>query len=252
LNDAERMLNKVAVVTGAGSGIGRAIAAAFLNEGAKVVLFGRTRAPLDEFAETAPARVLVVEGDVTKTDDLEQLARTAVRRFARVDVLVPAAGMARYVPFVESSRSQIAEQFEVNFTGAAETVRVFLPSFTPQAVVLFIGDAHGQAGHQGLGIYHAGKAALASLARTLTVELAPRGIRVNCLSPGPVDTALWTKLGLPESKAKKLVAGLCERTLDGNFVSAAAVAETAVFLASDAASHIRGQEIVCDGGFTIR
>lgn len=245
------MLNKVAVVTGAGSGIGRAIATRYLSEGAKVVVFGRARAPLEEIEAAAPARVLVVEGDVRNTADLEQLARATTRRFARVDVLVPAAGCARYSPIAESSIAHLAEQFDVNVTGASETVRVFLSELATQSSIIFITDALNRLGQPGLGAYLASKAAVASLARTLAVELAPRGIRVNCLAAGPVDTALWAKLGLAPAKAQKLTAELVKRTFDGKFVSVESVAESAVFLASDAASSIRGQEIVCDGGMTI-
>ena len=247
----ERLLNKVAVITGAGSGIGRAIAVRFLNEGAKVAIFGRRRAPLDEVAELAPARVLAVEGDVTRSADLEQLVKTTNRRFGHVDVLVPAAGMARLVPPAECSPADIAEQFAVNFTGAIETVRLFIPSLASPAAVLFVTGSLATSGQPGLGLYNASKSALAAFAQSLAVELAPRKVRVNCLSPGPVDTPFWGKLALSTAKLKELSEELARRSLTRTLGNADDVAEAAVFLASDAAKSICGQEIICDGGYSV-
>ena len=123
----QTLLNKVAVITGGGSGIGRATAELFLNEGAKVVLFARNAAPLDEVAALAPARVLTVTGDVTVGEDLARLATATARRFGQIDLLVPAAGIARLAPLVHANESQIDVQLQVNFLGALNTVRTFVP-----------------------------------------------------------------------------------------------------------------------------
>lgn len=246
-----KLLNKIAVVTGAGSGIGRAVAERLLAEGAKLAVFGRSRGPLDDLAETAPARVLVVEGDATVAADRERLAAITVRRFGGVDVLVPAAGIARVVPFAECTEDVVEEQWRVNFAGAMQTVRVFLPHLSEGAAVLFVGGFVSRTAASGLSVFAATKAALAALARTLAVELAPRGIRVNCLSPGPTETPLWEKAGLGGAELKSLKKRLSGRVARGGFGSPDEVAEAAVFLVSDAARNIVGQEVVVDGGYTV-
>ena len=248
---AERLLNKVAVVTGAGSGIGRAIAEQFLNEGAKIAVFSRTRSQLEEIEELAPARVLVVDGDVTNSADLEQLAAATARRFGNVDVLVPNAGIARVVPFAECTQERIQEQFDVNFTGAFQTVRTFLPHLNRNSSVLFITTFLTQVGFPGLSIYNASKAALKSLTQTLALELADQKIRVNCIAPGPIATPLWGKVGLSENVLKQTAETINQKLIPGKFGQPEDIAEAAVFLASDASHNIFGQEIVVDGGYTI-
>jgi len=248
---AEKLLNKVAVITGAGSGIGRAIAECFLAEGAKVVLFSRNSLPLEEVAAEAPARALVVGGDVTRRDDLMRLRTEAVKRFGHVDILVPNAGLARSVAFAETSLETVEEQFAVNFQGALWTAHEFLPHMAANSSILFITACSTQLGLPGFGVYNASKAALQALARTLAVELAPRSIRVNCIAPGPTTTPLWEKVGLPKKALKEMTSQIKQRLIAGKFGRPEDIAETALFLASDNAQNIHGQEVVVDGGYTI-
>lgn len=248
---AERLLNKVAVITGAGSGIGRAIAEQFLNEGAKVAVFARTRSQLEEIEELAPARVLVVDGDVTNSVDIEQLVAATTRRFGNVDVLIPNAGIARVVPFADCTHEVVQEQFDVNFSGALQTLRAFLPYLNRNSSVLFITTFLTQVGFPGLSIYNASKAALKSLAQTLALELADQQIRVNCIAPGPIATPLWGKVGLPEDVLQQTAEAINQKLIPGKFGKPEDIAEAAVFLASDASQNIFGQEIVIDGGYTV-
>ncbi len=235
---AERLLNKVAVITGAGGGIGRAIAEQFLGEGAKVVLFGRRDETLEEIAQTAPARALSVVGDVTVAGDLAQLVGAMRRRFGEIDVLLPCAGVARALALEACTEQAVAEQFAVNVIGALQTVRFCLPLLGEGATVLFLTAHLPQINLPGLSIHNAGKAALTSLTQSLAVELAPRGIRVNSIAPGPIDTPLWADADLPADVLHELSKRL-GRPED--------VAETAVFLASEAAQNISGQEFVVSG-----
>jgi NAD(P)-dependent dehydrogenase (short-subunit alcohol dehydrogenase family) len=226
---AQRLLNKVAVVTGASGAWGPAIVQKFLGEGAKVVVFGRNRGPLDELAAITPARVLVVEGDVTQADDLEDLVDTTVRRFGTVDVLVPAAAIWRQAALEKCTPEFVSEIFAVNLQGALQTVRVFERHVNSGASIVFVTTSAGPTSIAGLGPFGASKAALTSLARTLAVELSPRGIRVNCIAPA---------IQLPEraeSRPAKLTSKRAEQ-----------VAEAALFLASDGAAGISGQELVVD------
>ena len=247
----EKMLNKVAVVTGAGSGIGRVIAERFLAEGAKVVLFSRQRLPLEEVAATATARALVIEGDVTRRDDLARLADETVKRFGHVDVLVPNAGIARSVPFAETTPEIVDEHFAVNFQGALWTVHAFLPHLRAGSSLLFITACSTQGGLRGFSVYNASKAALQALAQSLAVEFASRSIRVNCIAPGPIATPLWEKTGLPKKALREITAQMRQRLIPEKFGRPEDIAETALFLASDDARNIHGQEVVVDGGYTI-
>jgi len=248
---ADRLFNKVAVITGASSGIGRSIAEYYLNEGAKVVAFSRRSEPLEELETRFPARTLIVDGDVTNSADLSRLVQTTQRRFGRVDILVPNAGIARVIPFEESSREAVNETFDVNFHGAMQTVRTFLPHLNEGSAVIFITTFLTQVGFPGLAAYSASKAALKSLSQTLAAELGPRGIRVNSIAPGPIATPLWDNTGLNDEQLGIVAENITSRLISRAFGKPENIAEVAVFLASDAAQNIYGQEIVVDGGYTV-
>jgi NAD(P)-dependent dehydrogenase (short-subunit alcohol dehydrogenase family) len=243
---AQRLLNKVAVVTGAGGGIGRAIAERFLNEGAKVVVFGRSRGPLEETASVAPARVLVVEGDVTDVAILRNASAMTARRFGPVDIVVANAGFARFAPLVDCETESARDQFETNVLGALGTVQAFAGSLNSGASVLFLTASPSLTTVPGLGIHAATKAALRALVQSLSIELAPRGVRVNCIAPGPTRTALWRPLEKLSAARKTSHSKQADRLPFAEFAKSQDIAEAAVFLSSEAAGHIRGQEFVID------
>lgn len=246
-----RLEGRIAVVTGASSGIGRAIAERFLAEGARVVVFARREAALREIAARHPDRVLVVPGDVTRPEDLARLAAETVAGFGGVDVVVSNAGIAKVVPFADSTPEAIDEQFRVNLTGAVETVRQMLPHIRQGGTVLFLTTFLTQVGFPGLANYSASKAALKSFAQTLALELAPRGIRVNSTAPGPIETPIWSGIGLPPEALANVARQVTARLMPGRFGTPEDIAATAAFLASDEARNIYGQEIVLDGGYTV-
>lgn len=248
---ADLLINKVAVITGASSGIGRSIAEQYLNEGAKVVVFARRNELLEELEAIAPARTLVVDGDVTSELDLQRLAEATRRRFGRVDILVPNAGIARVIPFKDSTREAINETFDVNFHGAFQTVREFLPDLNQGSSVIFITTYLTQVGFPGVAAYSATKAALKSLTQTLAAELGPQGVRVNAIAPGPTATPIWKSVGMDEEELKSVEASVASRLISQKFGKPEAIADVAVFLASDAARNICGQEIVADDGYTL-
>lgn len=242
---------KVAVITGASSGIGRSIADKFLAEGAKIVVFARNAAALAEIKAGHEDNVLVVTGDVTNPEDLARLVTEATKRFGGVDIVVPNAGIAKVVPFADSDAAAIDHQFSVNFTGAVQTVRGFLPHIRKGGSVLFVTTFLTQVGFPGLAIYSASKAALKSFSQTLAAELAPQGIRVNSVAPGPIGTPIWGTIGLPADVLQAVATQVTARLFPGAFGQPGDIAETAAFLCSDAAKNIYGQEIVVDGGYTV-
>lgn len=242
---------KVAVVTGASTGLGRAIAEKFLGSGYRLVVMARSEQALLELKKQSPENVLVVAGDVTKAADLDRLVAEAVRSYKNVDVIIPNAGGAKVVPFEDSDPAAIAEQFNLNFVAATETVRKFLPHINANGSVLFITTFLTTVGFPGLAIYNSSKAALKSFAQTLAIELAPRNIRVNCLAPGPISTPLWSKVGLSEDVLAAVAKNVNARLMPGAFGEPNDIAETAFFLTSPGAKNIYGQEIVVDGGYTV-
>lgn len=242
---------KIAVVTGASSGIGLAIVERYVAEGAKVVAFARHLEGLAAVDTANPGKVFPVAGDVTCQDDLEQLVQSTLESVGPPDILVPNAGIARVVGFADSTPQAFAEQFNVNLFGAAETARLFLPHLRQGSSIQFITTFLTQVGFPGLAVYSASKAALKSLSQTLAAELAPRGIRVNSIAPGPIATPLWGTVGLDPETLGTVAKQITARLLPGSFGQPGDIADASVFLASDRARNIYGQEIVVDGGYTV-
>jgi NAD(P)-dependent dehydrogenase (short-subunit alcohol dehydrogenase family) len=214
---AEQLLNKVAVVTGAGGAMGGAIVERLVAEGAKVVVFGPNRGRLEELAGLAPARIVVVEGDVTRAADLASLAQTTVRRFGGVDILVCAAGEFRQASVVETTPELLSQLLAVNLLGPLETLRGFARHLNAAASIVFLTAAPEHATRGGCGAFSASKAALASLAQTAAVELAARKVRVNCVAPRPFETQA---------------------------APSAAIADATLFFASSASAGVTGQQLV--------
>lgn len=224
---AQRLLNKVAVVTGASGRLGRAVVQKFVSEGAKLVLFARNRGRLDELAELAPARIVVVQGDVTRAADLELLRETTLRRMGAVDILVPVAERFQPAGLAESTPDFVNDVFAVNFHGALQTVRALERHLNSPASIVLATTSLTEEPRAGLGAYAASKAALAALARSLAAELAPRRIRVNCVAPTWREPTTDTK---PSGAQKS--------------GPAADAAQTVLFLASDESAGLTGQQLV--------
>lgn len=248
---SRKLEGKVTVVTGASSGIGKSIVEKYVEEGARVVAFARNEAALKALEASHPTQIKAVAGDVTHGADLQRLVDASVQAYGGVDILVPNAGIARVLPFAGSDAAAFNTQFSVNFFAAAETARLFLPHLRKGGSIQFITTFLTHIGFPGLAIYSASKAALKSLAQTLAAELAPQGIRVNSIAPGPIGTPLWGSVGLPAEVLAVVADKITSRLLPGGFGQPEDIAELSVFLASDSAKNIYGQDFVVDGGYTI-
>ncbi len=245
-----KLEHKVAVITGGNSGIGLSIAREFVNQGADVVIFGRSEASLERATHEIGNGTLAVRGDVTSLTDLDRLFESTVEKFGKIDVLVVNAGVVRPTPIDQIDEDNFDYHANINFKGAFFTVQRALPHLNDGASLILNSSIANAVGMPGMSVYGATKAAVRSLARTLTAELAPRGIRVNTLSPGAIETPLWGRTGLSDSELKELSAGIGAQVPLGRFGSSEEMAKAALFLASEDSSYVAGAELVADGGMT--
>lgn len=248
----DRLKNKVAVVTGGNSGIGLSTAKAFVDEGARVVIFGRDQQRLDNAAETLGRHVLAIQGDVTREADLDRLYQATVKRFGRIDVLFANAGVAELLPIADASEEHFDRVFDTNVLGTLKTVQRAADSLSDNASIILTTSALDTLGIPGMSVYAASKAAVRSLVRTLSAELIDRGIRVNAVSPGPVATQILNRCDQLRGQAPKLEADMATQVPLQRMGEPCEIASAVVFLAADESSYVIGSEIVVDGGTTQR
>ncbi|HEV7978934.1 SDR family NAD(P)-dependent oxidoreductase [Amycolatopsis sp.] len=244
-----QMNGKTAVVTGASSGIGRAIAQRFADDGARVYLTGRRLAELESAAKEIGPNAVAVQADVSKVEDLDRLF-DVIRADGRVlDTVVANAGLGALSRLEDATEEQFAHTFNVNVLGTLMTVQKALPLLAPTATVILLSSSTTSLGSEGMGLYAASKAAIRSLGRTFAAELAPRGVRVNVITPGPVETpgiaGLAANLGQDTEQFHKLLASELPLKRMGRPEEIAAMA---AFLASEESSFATGAEFSVDGG----
>lgn len=242
-------MSRFAVVTGASSGIGLAVTRQLLERGARVLAMSRQVGPLAELAEAFDGQLSWVAGDVTRAEDLARLARHA-KDLGPVDFVVPNAGIAQLADGLETSAFE--RQWAVNGAGALNTLACLREHLADSASVVFIGTFLAGVTFPGLAAYIASKTALIAHARTLAVELAPFGIRVNTVSPGPTATPIWSTLGLADEQLGEVANVVNERLLGGQFLQPDAVAEVILFQLGRGARSVYGQDWVVDSGYTLR
>lgn len=246
----QRFLDRVAVVTGASSGIGFATARALVREGAHVYLFARTEAGLSAARTELGARATAVQGDVSCAADLERLYAQVALEHGRVDVLFANAGIAEFRALEEADEQHYQRVFDANVRGAFYTVQKALPLLKPGAAIVLNTSVANSVGVPRTAIYAASKAAVRSFARTMAKELCERGIRINAVSPGPTESAIHAKYaqGMSEQALAEMGALTMSRLALGRMGKAEEVAAAVLFLASDEASFVLGQELAVDGG----
>ncbi|WP_298535244.1 SDR family oxidoreductase [uncultured Algibacter sp.] len=245
-----KLKNKVAVITGANSGIGLATAKLYLKEGAKVVLSGRRQEALDDVAKDLTGDFITVLADAGKAEDNKRLIETAKNHFGNIDILFLNAGIAPPIPTTEITESHYNDIFDINVKGPILAIKEALPVMNDGGFILFTTSIVSQKGFDGFGVYSASKGALRSYARVLTSEVKSRGIRVNSIAPGPIETPIYGKMGLPQDVLDGMGTEFASHVPLGRFGTSEEIANTALFLASDDASFINGIEIEVDGGLS--
>ncbi len=247
-----RLNGKVAVITGGNSGIGLASAREFVANGAKVVIFGRSRQTLDQASASLGSCCLAVQGDVRKLPDLARLFEETEQRFGKIDVLMANAGIAKFTPLADMPETLFDELTGIHFKGTFFTVQKALPILRDGASVILVSamDADKQ-GRIGTSVYTAAKAAIRALARSMSAELLERRIRVNVLSPGMTDTPIITREGGPPGTTPEQLAVAITKTIPlRRRGRPEEMAKAALFLASEDSSYCLGMELLIDGGAT--
>lgn len=245
-----KLEGKVAVITGGNSGIGLATAQEFVTEGGKVVIFGRNQQTLDESAQRLNGSSLAVQGDVSNLADLDRLFAETESSFGKIDILFVNAGVAQFAPVDAVSESFFDGLMNVNVKGAYFTVQKALPYLNDNASIILTTSVANQLGMVGGSVYSATKAAVRSLARSLSAELNSRGIRVNAVSPGPIETPIFGRMGMSEEEIKGFGQAMIEQVPMRRLGDAEEIAKAVTFLASADSSYMMGAELVVDGGMS--
>jgi NAD(P)-dependent dehydrogenase (short-subunit alcohol dehydrogenase family) len=247
-----RLQGKVAVITGGNSGIGLATAQEFKANGARVAIFGRNQQTLNQAALSLGPESVAVQGDVRNLRDLQRLFEQVSEKLGKVDILMANAGIAKFAP-VESMPEELFDELsDIHFKGAFFTVQKALPFMRDGSSIILVSasDADKQ-GRVGTSIYTAAKAAVRSLARSISAELLARRIRVNVLSPGMTDTPIITREGGPPGMTPQQLAAAITKTIPlGRRGTPQEMAKAALFFASDDSSYCLGSELMVDGGMT--
>lgn len=246
---SRKLDGKIALVTGATSGIGLAIAQRFVAEGAYVFITGRRQAELDRAVASLGGQGAGLRGDAAQPTDLAALFARIAADKGRLDVVVANAGGGSMLPLGQITEAHVDDTFARNVKGVVFTVQGALPLLASGASVILTGSTAGSEGTAAFSIYSASKAAVRSLARSWILDLQGRGIRVNVLSPGATRTpGLVALAGPDEAQQQGLVDLLAARIPLGRVGEPDEIARAAVFLASDDASFVNGAELFADGG----
>ncbi len=248
MNTTQKLTGKSAVITGGNSGIGFATAQEFKAEGARVVIIGRNAEAVKKAATDIGGDTLAVTADVSRVADIDQAFEIVRKEVGHIDILFVNAGIGRFAPLAESNEELFDEITDANFKGAYFTVQRALPLLREGASVIFTSSLAVHFGLPGASIYAAGKAALNSLAKTFAIELAGKKIRVNVISPGPIETPIMGKMGLSKVEVEKIAAGLVEQVPLGRIGQPGEIAKAVTFLASDDSAFVTGTELLVDGG----
>ena len=245
-----KLTNKVALITGGTSGIGLETAKRFRDEGAHVIVTGINPGRLEEAKKELGPEAMVICADLRKSAEMDRVITAIRTRYDHIDVLFANAGAGTAAPLEAVTEEQIDEQFALNFKGIFFTVQKAAPLLVKGSSVILTTSFLNRVGAPGLSILSASKAAVRSLALTLGAELAPRGIRVNAISPGPISTPFHGKLGLSDADLSAVAASIEAQVPLGRFGEANEIAAAVVFLASDDSSFMTGSEVIVDGGIS--
>ena len=243
-----KLENKVAVITGGNSGIGLATAKLFREEGAKVVITGRRKEVVEAAAAEIGEGAVGITNDTSNLADIDSLYQQVDQLHGKIDVLFLNVGIAVFAPLEQVTEEMFDNQFNINVKGLYFNIQKALPLMKEGGSIILTTSAVDQKGSPNTTVYAATKSAVRSLARTVSAELLERGIRVNSIAPGPVDTPIFGKLGMPEEMLGGVKEQFAEMVPMKRFGTAEELAKGALFLASDDSTFIAGIDLAVDGG----
>ena len=247
-NNGQKLAGKIAVITGGNSGIGLATAKRFVEEGAHVVITGRREKELKEAAAFIKRNVTTVVGDVSRLEDLDQLYTVVKEKHGHIDILFANAGAGTVAPLAVATEAHFDQTFDVNVKGMFFTVQKALPLFKDGGSIILNSSVSNVLGVPAFTAYAASKAAVRSFARGWTMDLKDRKIRVNSMSPGPIETPALENAGLTPEQAEQAAAQFVTQVPMGRRGKPEEIAAAVVFLASDESSYITGVDLAVDGG----
>lgn len=245
-----KLEGKVAVITGGNSGIGLATAKEFKEQGARVVITGRDQQTLDHAKQVIGGDVLAIRSDTSSLTEIDKLFAAVKEKVGKIDVLFVNAGIGKFVPVEAVTEEFFDSIMDINFKGAYFTIQKALPLLNDNASIVLNASISAYIGMPNSSVYAASKAALITLARTLSAELVGRGIRVNVVSPGPVSTPILGRMGMPPEVLAETEKSIQVQVPMKRFGRPEEIAKTVLFLASDDSSFLLGTEIVADGGMS--
>jgi NAD(P)-dependent dehydrogenase (short-subunit alcohol dehydrogenase family) len=245
-----RFANKTVLVTGGNSGIGLATAQAFAAEGARVVITGRDSASLEAARATLGGNALAIQNTTGTVASARELARTLAAGNIKLDAVFINAGVAKFAPFSDVDEALWDLTFDSNVKGAYFQLQALVPLLNRGASIVLNGSINARIGMPTSSVYAASKAALITFAKTLSAELIPQGVRVNVVSPGPVTTPIYGKLGLDAKTLESTAASIQSQIPLGRFGAVEEIAATVLHLASSESAFIVGTEIIADGGMS--
>ena len=243
-----RLKNKTALITGGNSGIGFATAKEFLEQGATVIITGRSQAGLEQAKKELNGQVHTILSNTSNLNDIRNLAKEVQQITPQLDVVFVNAGIGKFAPIEAVTEEHFDEQFNTNVKGAFFTIQALLPVIKDGGSIILNTSISAHMGMAGSTVYSATKAALLTLTRTLSAELLSRKIRVNAISPGPVSTPILGKMGLPADEVEGLKSNIQSQVPIGRFGDPSEIARVATFFASDDSTFVLGAELIADGG----
>jgi NAD(P)-dependent dehydrogenase (short-subunit alcohol dehydrogenase family) len=243
-----KLQGKIAVITGGNSGIGFASAKELTQHGARVIIIGRNAEAVANAAREIGGETLGLVADVSRVTDIERAFATIREKVGHLDIVFANAGIAKFAPLADVTEEFFLEQTAINVKGAYFTVQKALPLLTEGASVIFTSSTVSHFGMPGSSVYSMTKAALINLAKTLAVELAGKKIRVNVVSPGPVATPIFGKMGLAETEVNELGGAILAQVPLARFGLPEEIAKAVAYLASPDAAFVTGTELLVDGG----
>jgi NAD(P)-dependent dehydrogenase (short-subunit alcohol dehydrogenase family) len=245
-----RLNGKRALITGGTSGIGLEAARQFIAEGARVAVTGTNPETIERARAELGKEALILRADAGSVADQQRLAKALAESFGQVDAVFVNAGVADFRPIEQWDEAGFDRSVAINLKGPLFLVQALLPILANPASIVLNTSINARIGMPNSSVYAATKAGLISLARTLSGELIGRGIRVNAVSPGPISTPLYGKLGLPAAELDKMAGAILGQIPAGRYGEPSEIAKAVVFLASDESKFTVGSELVIDGGMS--